>query len=330
MDHFVKLWKDRRGSCAKDIPKIILQLKENFQEELLKYPFFIEDIRTDMETKTYTKVVKGRIHTLTIENASSSTSSPKKAGPKTSVFYFYDKNEKGQDPPAIAEAKCRVKNKVLELIHDQRLAYMMQGQSFRRPQSGESKGKEMAIFCKLSKNQKYLYYWDMARCEDTSKEGILKSKDKVAVENILKIETSDEMITKLGNNGSGTDAKIGLSGLHDLLKIQVFQLSISFENDVHRKIPRDQFKLELVARDRKAFDYFYDGLNILKKFEQRSAKFFEDFKELEKMESRMTFMQANNEDLNKTLPKIPPPPSNYNFCKHHFSNGKVLPIETRS
>ena len=283
-----------------------------------------------METKTYTKVVKGRIHTLTIENASSSTSTLKKPGPKTSVFYSYDQNKKGQDPPVITEAKYRVKNKVLELIHDQRLAYMMQGQSFRKPQSGESKGKEMALFCKLSKNQKYLYYWDMTRCEDTSKEGILKSKNRIAVENILRVETSDQMITKLGHNGSGPDAKIGLTGLHELLKIQVFQLSIYFENDVHRKVPRDQFKLELVARDRKAFDYFYDGLNILKKFEQRSAKFFEDFKELEKMESRMTFIQANKETVTKSLPKIPPPPSNYNFCKHHFSNGKVLPIETRS
>ena len=328
MEHFVKLWNDQHGSCAEDIPKIILQLKEHFHEELLKYPIFDKDIRRDMETKAYTKVVKGRIPTLTIRNKSPSTSTLRKPEPKNSVFYPVDEKEKenraGHDPPSIAEAKSIVKDKIIELIRNQRLAYMIQGQSFRKHRS------EGFIFCQLSKNQKYLYYWDMAKCKDNTKEAILETQDKIAIENIVRVQTTATMITELCSNGPGSDAHIGLSGLHDLMKIKKYIFSIDYEHDVLRKIPRDQLKLEFIARDRKAFDYFDDGLNILMKRKMDSDKFFEDFKELEKMESRMTFIQANKGDVTKTLPKMPPPPSNYNFCQHHYSNGKVFPLATQS
>ena len=44
----------------------------------------------------------------------------------------------------------------------------------------------------------------------------------------------------------------------------------------------------------------------------------------------MRFVQVNKGDDTKMLPKIPPPPSNYNFCKHHIENGNVIRVSSKT
>ena len=307
--------------CAKDIPKIILILKEHLIAVLMKYPLSINNFQRNLAARIFSEV-----EARNTEESGFNTDS-RKSNSKKSVFYFEDGDSispyKMKEPPAITEVRSKIKETVLQLIVKQRLACMIKGEFFEKPRGLDSKAKERFIFCMLSSDTKYLYYSDMIQCKVKAKEDVLEIGEKIAVENILDFQTSDEMINELSTAVSIAEAHIGLSGLQDILKIHAFQISISFDQ-IQNKVPKDQFKLELVARDRNTFDYFCDGLNILLGRKMESDKFWDDFKKLEQMEARMAYIQVNKRDNSENLPKIPPPPSNYNFSQHYNSNGKVL------
>ena len=307
--------------CAKDIPKIILILKEHLIAVLMKYPLKIDNFQRNLAARIFSEVeVRNK------EESGSNTDS-KKSNSTKSVFYFKDGDSISpymiKEPPAITEVRSKIKETVIQLIVKQRLACMIKGEFFERPRGLESKAKEKYIFCMLSSDTKYLYYSDMIQCnKDKAKEEVLENGEKIAVENILMFQTSDEMISGLSKAITEGDAHIGIYGLQDIMKIQAFHISIAFE--IQNKIPKDQQKLELLAKDKNTFDYFCDGLNILLSRNMESDKFWDDYQKFEEMETRMAYIQVNKKDTSSSLPKIPPPPSNYNFSQHHYSNGKVL------
>ena len=102
-----------------------------------------------------------------------------------------------KEPPAITEVRSKVKETVIQLIVKQRLACMIKGEFFEKPGGLESKAKDKSIFCMLSSDTKYLYHSDKIQCVDNAKEEILEIGEKIAVENILNFQTSDEMIKEL-------------------------------------------------------------------------------------------------------------------------------------
>ena len=301
--------------CAKDIPKIILILKEHLIAVLMKYPLKINNFQRNLAVRIFSEV-----EVRNIEESGSNTDL-RKSKTKRSVFYFEDGNSispfKLKEPPAITEVRSKIKETVLQLIVKQRLACMIKGEFFEKPGGFESKVKEKSIFCRLSSDTKYLYYSDMIQSKDSAKEECLEIGEKIAVENILKFQTSDEMINELSKVISGAE----FSSLQEIFKIHPFQFSISFE--IQNKVPKDQLKLELIARDKSTYDYFCDGLNILLSKTMESEKYWDDFKKLEQMEASMAYIQVNKRDTSKHLPKVPLPPSNYNFSQHHHSNRKV-------
>ena len=289
----------------------------------MKYPLTIQEFRTNMERRIYTKVVAERLDSMTIENESPAI--VEKSIPKKSIFYPEEDNVKN-DPPLMEEAKTIVKDHVLKIIKEHRLAYMIRGQSFEPPINSRSKQLEKAIFCQLSKDRRYLHYIEVAKYMNkyngANKEGTLDTKSKIKVENILNVHTSDDEKCPLieALDGSG-----GLSVLPEIMKFTEFLICIDFDM-MDTKLPRDQYRIELVAKNKKEFDYFCDGLNILLNRKMESDQFMNDFKQLEDLEARMRFVQVNKGDDTKMLPKIPPPPSNYNFCKHRVENGKVFRV----
>ena len=301
--------------CAKDIPKIILILKEHLIAVLMKYPLKINNFQRNLAARIFSEVG------VRNEEESGSNTDLRKSNTKRSVFYFEDGNSispfKIKEPPAITEVRSKIKETVLQLIVKQRLACMIKGEFFEKPAGFESKVKERSIFCRLSSDTKYLYYSDMIQSKDSAKEECLEIGEKIAVENILKFQTSDEMINELSKVISGAE----FSSLQEIFKIHPFHISISFE--IQNKVPKDQLKLELIARDKTTYDYFCDGLNILLRKTMESDKYWDDFKKLEQMEASMAYIQINKRDTSKNLPRVPLPPSNYNFSQHHHSNGKV-------
>ena len=296
-------------------------------EELMKYPLTLQEFQLNMERRIYTKVVAERLDSMTIENESPAI--VEKSIPKKSIFYPEEDNVKN-DPPMMEEAKIIVKDNVLELIEKHRLAYMIRGQSFEPPINSRSKQLEKAIFCQLSKDRRYLHYIEVAKYMNkyngANKEGTLETKSNIKIENILNIHTSNDEKCEIFET---LDASGGLSNLQKIIKFTEFLICIDFDV-TETKIPSDQCRIELVAKSKKEFDYFCDGLNILLNRKMESDQFMSDFKQLEDLEARMRFVQVNKGDDTKMLPKIPPPPSNYNFCKHHIENGNVIRVSSKT
>ena len=326
MLHFVKLWKEMHAANLSDIAKVILCLKENVREELKKYPTTIEEFQKSLETRRHSKLVMGRIPTASLPNHILNRPGNKNIGPKKrtrndSVFYEDPEIPKINkfESPLTSKEMSEIRKKVVDMIEEQRLSCMVQGQSFKKPSKTSNRDSGGFIFCKLSNNHKYLYYRDMSECDDVKNNSIFDIKDMIVVKNIKNVATLEEKLQDIITE----DTDNPLDHLRHLWEINEGQheLNITYEHD-SLTFPKELSSLALIASDRKSYDVWFDGLNILREQDMKSDRFEEEFKALEAIELRMTYLQIDKTTPMKSLPRVPPPPSNYNFSKNYDFIGR--------
>ena len=342
----MKLWWDMNATTSKDMSKVILCLKDHLCEELEKYPLKMEDFIKNIEKRTYTKTVQGTKINISLDRSplvalnsiikqprvvSVTPNSPSPAYKKfplrpSCLFYPEDQNPMTniKESPAIVEAKMSVEKRIIKLIVPQRLNFMVHGQSVQMQSKNSFRDRTMPVFFRLSNNHKYLYYRDMSNVKkDTkvSKTTIFSTKEMIVVDNILKVETSARPLCDLIPEVS--DPYGGMNKLPDLMKLRGFEVSIFYESD-SSKVPKHQDKVTIYTLDQKTFDYWCDGLNVLMGKRMTSDRFKEEYEAIENIELRMSYLQVDRKDKTKSFPKIPPPPSNYNFSRKYYSNGKPL------
>ena len=326
MLHFVKLWKEMHGARLSDIAKVILCLKENVRDELKKYPAKIEEFQKSLGERRHSKLVMGRIPTASLPNHILNRPGNKNIGTKKrtrndSVFYEDPEIPKINkfESPLTSKEMSEIRKKVLDMIEEQRLTCMVQGQSFKKPSKTSNRDGGGFVFCKLSNNHKYLYYRDMSECDDGKNYSVFDIKDMIVVKNIKNVTTLEEKLQDIITE----DTENPLIHIHRILEIHEgqFELNITYEHD-SLTFPKEQSSLALIATDKKSYDVWSDGINILREQNMKSDRFEEEFKALEAIELRMTYLEIDKTTPMKSLPKVPPPPSNYNFSKNYDFIGR--------
>ena len=227
--------------------------------------------------------------------------------PYISVSESWRENAKAKsyaDAPAIQELKSILKPDILNLIERQRLAFLVEGAKFYKLKKDGGRERNKFTFCKLSPNHKNLYYGDW---NDTDTIPTLENlPNKLLVSDmqdliIPNFDTTSQPTNLKDTNKMGNKFRDPIS-THSNLTLSLISTS-------------SQSPLDLVALDQKTFDYWCDGVHALIRKEMKSSKVTEEFETLMSLEVKLKLLHLNGFDDFHTIPKLPPPPSNYNFSQ---------------
>ena len=227
--------------------------------------------------------------------------------PYNSVSESWRENVKAKsysDAPAIKELRSILKPDILNLIERQRLAFLVEGAKFYKLKKDGGRERNKFTFCKLTPNHKNLYYGDWNDTETIPTLGDLPNK----------LLVSDIQALVLPNFDSSSHP----TNLKDMNKMgNKFKDPISAHSNLTLSIvtASSQNSLDLVALDQKTFDYWCDGINALNRKEMKSSKVTEEFESLMSLEVKIKLLHLNGFDDFQTIPKVPPPPTNYNFSQ---------------
>jgi len=326
-----------RGSCVEDIKKIINVLSDHVIELLSMDASTLEEFALALKTKSYRRqnmrvASKSSTNTeaISIPSCRPSISEPEGStlGRKLSILskfsptVFYDDDKDAEDDGrksmsgAMREMSDVLRPNILKLIKKQRLSYMMHGHSFYKlDKMKHPRQSRKFVFVKLSSNHKLLYYKDMSICP---KAGVKRDNtySYFPVANITEVSTGINYRKWQSEMELHLESFIWLKDVQDSLKSKL-EISISFKELSNDGMTvKDKVScLQLVALDEKMFEYWRDGLNILRGKEAEGGTFFKkEYESLEIMELGMNLIDINK---NNDLPKIPPPPPNYNFSRKY-------------
>ena len=227
--------------------------------------------------------------------------------PYISVSESWRENAKAKsyaDAPAIQELRSILKPDILNLIERQRLAFLVEGAKFYKLKKDGGRERNKFTFCKLSPNHKNLYFGDW---NDTDSIPTLENLPN----KLLVSDMQDLILPNLEPTSQTTN-------LRDLNKMgNKFRDPISTHSNLTLSIlsTSSQSSLDLVALDQKTFDYWCDGIHALIRKEMKSSKVTEEFETLMGLEVKLKLLHLNGFDDFHTVPKLPPPPSNYNFSQ---------------
>ena len=227
--------------------------------------------------------------------------------PYISVSESWRENAKAKsyaDAPPIQELRSILKPDILNLIERQRLAFLVEGAKFYKLKKDGGRERNKFTFCKLSPNHKNLYFGDWNDTDTIPTLENLPNKMLVSDMQNLIIPSFDNVsqgtivkdINKMGNKFRDPISN------HSNLTLSIISIS-------------SQSPLDLVAVDQKTFDYWCDGIHALIRKDMKSGKVAEEFETLMSLEVKLKLLHLNGFDDFHSTPKLPPPPSNYNFSQ---------------
>ena len=227
--------------------------------------------------------------------------------PYLSVSESWRENAKAKsyaDAPAIQELRSILKPDILNLIERQRLAFLVEGAKFYKLKKDGGRERNKFTFCKLSPNHKSLYFGDwidtdtISTLEDLPNKLLVSDMKDLIIPNF---DSNSQPVNPKEANRMGNKFRDAIS-THSNLTLSIVSTS-------------SQNSLDLVALDQKTFDYWCDGIHALIRKEMTSAKVTEEYETLMSLEVKLKLLHLNGFDDFNTIPKIPPPPSNYNFSQ---------------
>ena len=318
------------GSLVNDIYKVVNTLEEHIMEVFSETPVTIQDFTKNLATRSFNKkdeklpLKPPRPAQTSVSKKSSNLElafnihKPPPLHRQNSIFYEPLKTISRFNSPALKHVASLVEPDIINLIQIQRLNGMVHGQSFYKVDKNNPQQRNQFIFCKLSPSHRILHYKDMSDCTSIDKTNLFAKKDMIPVSNIVKIETAHDMLRNSGIMPPGVDIFTWMGRLPEFVNIYEMGISIYFKNPEENSGKNSI--LNLVALNKKIFDCWYDGINCLMNHEMKSDKFKEEFKTIQDLEVRMNFIQVDKKDTTTNFPRVPPPPTNYNFCgKYEFT-----------
>ena len=270
------------GSLVNDIHKVINTLEEHIMEVFSETPVTIQDFAKNLATKTFNK--KDERHPLKAPRPAQTSVSKKRSSlelsihrppplhRQNSIFYEPLKTVCRFNSPALKHVAGLVEPDIINMIQKQRLNCMVQGQRFYKVDKNNPQQRNQFIFCKLSPNHRILYYKDVSDYTWMDQTNVFARKDRIAVCDIVKIETAHDMLKNSGIMPPGVDIFTSIGRLPEFVNIYEMGISIYFKNpDESGKISM----LNLVALSKKKFDCWYDGINCLLNHEMKSEMCFQ-------------------------------------------------------
>jgi len=194
--------------------------------------------------------------------------------------------------PPILELKKERSEEVLLLIQQHRINTLLRGAKFPKYTARGQRVKQKSWFVCLSTNQKSFHYGD---CDDNNKL-MLDCSSKIAVCSIKTLVTGKKCPHVRDGRNRKSDNDVA-----DLA------FSIMLDEEPER--------LDFVAPDQQAFDYWTDGINCLLGAPMTSATKESEFKMLLNLEVQLQLLDTEGITLPSKPPPVPGDPPNYNF---HF------------
>ncbi|KAI9586375.1 engulfment and cell motility protein 1 [Glossina fuscipes] len=259
-----RTWKDMRAT-GEDFLKVFSVVREQITRTLKQRPDNLEDIRGKIAHFTYQTITNLRQQERTSKEECDSTAS------------------------AIVKLKEKISPHILDLIKQQRLAFLVEGTRFSKYSRG-ARSKDKFWYARLSPNFKVIHYGD---CDEKTIPTLEELPNKVSVIDIKQLLEGKECphMKEMRTRKSAVN----------------LAFSITFDS-------MDHSTLDFVAPDETIFNYWTDGINALLGQEMVSKQKKEDFDTLLSMEIKLRLLDTEGVDISKEPPPIPEDPENYDFC----------------
>lgn len=279
-----RTWKDMRAT-GEDFQKVFSVVREQITRTLKQRPDNFEDFRGKIAHFTYQTITNLRQQERTSKEECDSTAS------------------------AIVKLKEKISPQILDLIKQQRLAFLVEGNfcnellsifiywlfrlllgtRFSKYSRG-ARSKDKFWYARLSPNYKVFHYGD---CDEKTIPTLEELPNKVSVIDIKQLLEGKECphMKEIRTRKSAVN----------------LAFSITFDS-------MDHSTLDFVAPDEITFNYWTDGINALLGQEMVSKQKKEDFDTLLSMEIKLLLLDTEGVDISKDPPPIPDDPDNYDFC----------------
>ncbi|XP_059221185.1 engulfment and cell motility protein 1 isoform X2 [Stomoxys calcitrans] len=259
-----RTWKDMRAT-GEDFQKVFSVVREQITRTLKQRPDNFDDFRGKIAYFTYQMITNLRQQERTSKEECDSTAS------------------------AIVKLKEKISPDILDLIKQQRLAFLVDGTRFSKYSRG-ARSKDKFWYARLSPNHKVIHYGE---CDEKTIPTLEELNNKVSVIDIKQLLEGKECphMKEMRTRKSAVN----------------LAFSITFENMDHSTV-------DFVAPDENVFNYWTDGINALLGQEMVSKQKKEDFDTLLSMEIKLRLLDTEGVDISKDPPPIPDDPENYDFC----------------
>ncbi|KAL1122165.1 hypothetical protein AAG570_003570 [Ranatra chinensis] len=261
-----KTWKEMRATIE-DFVKVFSVVREQITRALALQPMTLDRFKTALQSLTYSEITNLWQQERTSREEWESHARP------------------------ILELKEQIIPEIMELIQQQRLAYLVEGTRFTKYSQRGQRIKDKFWYVRLSLSHKVFHYGD---CDEKGAPSVETLPNKLAVIDIKALVTGKECPHMKDIRGRKTTHQLA------------FSLTLDSSVEVS--------SLDFVAPDEQVFDYWVDGINALLGNKMSSKQTEKDLETLLSMEIKLRLLDAEGVDIPQEPPPVPMDPPNYDFC----------------
>jgi len=207
----------------------------------------------------------------------------------------------GEEPEALKKLRTQVKKENLEIVKQQKLAYLVDGCSFKVLKA-QQKGKNVAqqyLFARLSENHQELGYGPISDPTEVPS----------ALPNII-VKVGDLNGVVVGQDVPSFNKK----------KVTEDMATLSFAI----VLKDDKGCVEFMANSRDEFVNWTDGLRALMGKPMECAETLDEAKTLVTLEMKVRLLDLEGIDIPRETPPVPEPPADFDFVE--LRNGKSAEV----
>lgn len=260
-----KTWKEMRAT-TEDFVKVFSVVREQITRALVSQPTSLDKFRTKLQVLTYSEITNLWQQERTSREEWESHARP------------------------IVELKEQITPEIMELIQQQRLAFLVEGTRFTKYSMRGQRIKDKFWYVRLSPNHKVFHYGD---CDEKSVPTLEELPNKLAVVDIKALIIGKECPHMKDVRGRKTTHQLAFSLTLDSVEVT---------------------SLDFVAPEEQVFDYWTDGINALLGNKMLSKETENDLETLLSMDIKLRLLDAEGVDIPQDPPAIPADPPNYDFC----------------
>lgn len=260
-----KTWKEMRAT-SEDFCKVASVVREQIVRALAVSPPSLDQLKARLQTLTYSEITQLWQQERTSREEGESHAKP------------------------IVELKEQITPDIVQLIKQQRLAFLVEGTRFTKFSTRGQRIKDKFWYMRLSVNHKVLHYGD---CDEKSTPAAEELPSKLAVSDIKSILIGKDCPHMKGRKAS-----------HQLaFSLLLEEVDITLGSNA----------LDCVAPDELTFAYWTDGINALLGRPMPSRECERDLETLLSMEIKLRLLDAEGVTIPQEPPPIPPEPAHYQF-----------------
>lgn len=248
-------------ATARDFSRVISVVKEQIVRVLSEKPESIERFKTKVFSLSYQQILQLMQQEFQERNILDSQSKP------------------------VVELREKILPEIKDLVRQQRLTQLVDGQLFNKVLSRRQKEKHW--FCRLSPNNRFLHYGD---AEENTSPPLEALPNKLPISEVTDIVFGKE-------SPCMREAKLRKGHVQ-----LVFSLLYGQEDH-----------LDFLAPNEQIYSLWTDGLRSLLSKEMVSAKAKEDLETILNMEMKLLLLDVEDVPIPEAAPPLPDDPENHNY-----------------